>query len=72
MSFCDESVGNLQHRIAADQSFSLPERQAAEVASRQWYKKSIEVWAEWDRRGAATPESRAEHHKVQRMLAHSS
>jgi serine/threonine protein kinase len=70
VGFCDESMGNLQRHIAAEQSLSLPERQAAEAASRQWYKESTAAWAEWDRRGAATPESQAERRKVERLLAY--
>jgi eukaryotic-like serine/threonine-protein kinase len=43
-------------------------RRAADLASREWYKKSADVWNEWKRRGAATPESELERRKVERLL----
>jgi len=68
VGFCEESMGNLQRRIAMDHSFSSSERGAAEADSRLWYKKSANVWNEWSRRGAATPESELERLKVERLL----
>lgn len=68
VGFCYQSIGNVQRRIAIDHSFSADERHAAEAEARQWYLKSSEVWDEWNRRGAATPESEIERHKVERLL----
>jgi serine/threonine protein kinase len=68
LGFCYESLGNVQKRIAADKSSPLPERQAAEAASREWYRKSADVWNEWNRRGAATPESESERRKIEGLL----
>jgi len=34
----------------------------------RWYLKSVGVWDEWNKRGAATPESEAERRNVQRLL----
>ena len=68
VGFCYESIGNVQRRIAIDHSFSAAERHLAEAEARQWYLKSSEVWDEWNRRGAATPESEIERHKVERLL----
>jgi serine/threonine protein kinase len=68
VGFCDESIGNVQRQIATDRSSSGAERQTAEAEARQWYLKSSEVWDEWNRRGAATPESEIERHKVERLL----
>ena len=69
VGFCEESMGNLQRRIARDQSFSPSERSAAVAESHQWFQKSADVWNEWNRRGAATPESEIERRKVERLLA---
>src|SRR6516165_1123125 len=68
VGFCYESLGNVQRRIAMDRTFSQAEKRAAAGDSRQWYRKSMEVWEEWNRRGATTPESEAERRKVVRML----
>jgi serine/threonine protein kinase len=68
IAFCYESLGNVRHRIALDQSFSGSERHAAEADSREWYRKSAGVWNEWHRLGAATPESEIERRKVERLL----
>jgi serine/threonine protein kinase len=65
---CYESVGNVQKQMAADRSFSAPERQAAEAEARLWYRRSADVWTEWDRRGVATPESEIERRKVEHYL----
>jgi len=69
VGFCEESMGNLQRQIARDHSFSPSERSAAEAESRQWFQKSADAWNEWNRRGAATPESEIERRKVERLLA---
>ena len=47
----------------------LAERRAAAAESRSWYRKSLETWTTWNRRGAATPESEHERHKVEHLLA---
>jgi tetratricopeptide (TPR) repeat protein len=64
-----ESLGNVQREIALSRSFSAGERHRAEAEARKWYLKSSDVWNEWNRRGAATPESEIERHKVERRLA---
>jgi tetratricopeptide (TPR) repeat protein len=68
VGFCYKSLGNLQHRIAVDRSVSASERDAAEADSQQWYRRSEDAWNEWNRRGAATPESESERRKVERLL----
>jgi hypothetical protein len=68
IGFCYESLGNAQHAVAADRSLSPSERRAAETEDRQWYQKSADIWNEWFRRGAATPESEVERRKVERLL----
>jgi hypothetical protein len=69
VGFCFESLGNVQRRIALDHSLSAAERRTAEADARNWYLKSAGVWNEWNRRGAATPESDIERHKIERLLA---
>jgi tetratricopeptide (TPR) repeat protein len=71
IAFCNESMGDLQ-RVEMDRAFSASEKEAARAASRQWYQKSAAVWDEWNRRGAATPESEIERRKVERLLSRSS
>ncbi len=71
VGFCYESLGNLQRRIARGRSLSLPERRAAEVESHRWFQKSADAWNEWNKRGAATPESEDERLKVERLLGNS-
>jgi tetratricopeptide (TPR) repeat protein len=68
IGFCDESLGNLQRRLAMDRSLSHGERHSAAVSSREWYRKSLDVWSAWSRRGAATPESELERRKLERLL----
>jgi hypothetical protein len=68
VGFCYENMGNLQHRMAVDRSVAPEERRSAEAASRDWYSKSANAWNEWNRRGAATPESEVERHKIERLL----
>jgi tetratricopeptide (TPR) repeat protein len=69
VGFCFESLGNVQRQIALDHSFSAAERHTAEADARQWYLKSADVWKEWNKRGAATPESELERRKIERLLA---
>ena len=69
VGLCYESLGNVQREIALSRSFSAGERHRAEAEARKWYLKSSDVWNEWNRRGAATPESEIERHKVERRLA---
>jgi serine/threonine protein kinase/Tfp pilus assembly protein PilF len=68
VGFCYESLGNVQRSLAADRSGSLAERRAAQAQAREWYQKSSGVWNEWLRRGAATPESEAARHTIERLL----
>jgi tetratricopeptide (TPR) repeat protein len=68
LGFCYESEAAVQHRIAADPGLSLPERVVAEAESRTWYQRSADVWATWNRRDAATPESEHERRKVDQLL----
>jgi hypothetical protein len=68
IGFCYESLGNAQHAVAVDRSLSPTGRRAAETEARQWYRKSAEVWNEWVTRGAATPESEVERHKIEHLL----
>jgi len=72
LGLCYESVGNVQRSIARDSAISSAERQTAAGNARQWYLKSVDVWDEWVRRGAATPGSEHERLKVQRLLASAS
>ena len=68
VGLCDESMGNVQRQIAMNHSISTSEQQTAQAEARQWYLKSADVWNEWNRRGASTPESERERHKVERLL----
>jgi hypothetical protein len=68
IGFCYESLGTVNRRIALDAAFRSADRDAAAAASRDWYTKSSGVWDEWRRRGAATSESEAERHKLERLL----
>jgi serine/threonine protein kinase len=68
VGLCYEDLGNVQRQIAMSHSISASERQTALAEARQWYAKSDKVWAEWNRRGAATPESEQERRKVERLL----
>jgi hypothetical protein len=54
--------------MAADKALSPAERLAAEAESRTWYQRSADVWATWNARGAATPESEHERRKVEHLL----
>jgi tetratricopeptide (TPR) repeat protein len=68
LGFCYETLGNAQHSIAVDRWFSVAQRRAAEAQAPQWYLRSLSAWKEWARRGAATPDSEAEKHKLERRL----
>ena len=68
VGFCYESEAAVQHRMAADKALSPAERLAAEAESRTWYQRSADVWATWNARGAATPESEHERRKVEHLL----
>jgi len=68
VGFCYESLGNVQRRTAMDRTLSASERRDAARSSQEWYRKSIEIWGEWNRRGGATPESEVERRKLERLL----
>jgi serine/threonine protein kinase len=68
LGFCYESLGNVQRSVAADRSLTIAERRAAQAEGREWYQKSAGAWNEWLRRGAATPESEAARHRIERLL----
>jgi serine/threonine protein kinase len=68
LGFCYESEGTVQHRIAVNRELPLTERLTAQVESRRWYSESAEAWSTWNKRGAATPESERERHKVENFL----
>jgi eukaryotic-like serine/threonine-protein kinase len=68
VGFCYESEAEVQHRIALDPALPPAERRNAADASRDWYQKSLEAWATWNNRGAATPESDHERRKVEHLL----
>jgi hypothetical protein len=66
---CYESLGDVQRRIAMSHSVSVSERKSAQADARHWYLNSVGVWDEWNKRGAATPESELEQRKMERLLA---
>lgn len=68
VAFCYESEGALEQRMAVNDVLSPAERIAAESESRRWYQKSADVWATWNARGAATPESERERRRVEHLL----
>ncbi len=68
VGFCYESEAEVQRRISQDRAFPPAERRTAEAESLMWYRKSAETWTIWNRRGAATPESEHERHKVEHLL----
>ena len=65
---CYGSLGNVQRAIAKHARGASDDRQTALANAHLWYSKSIGVWDEWRRRGAATPESEFERHRVERLL----
>ena len=65
---CDESMGNLRQQMAKERSLTAAQREMLRAESLEWYRKSLAVWSEWGRRGAATPESERERVKVERIL----
>ncbi|HEX4165324.1 MAG TPA: protein kinase [Bryobacteraceae bacterium] len=68
VGLCYESLGDVQRAVAAERSLPVAERRTAQAEARKWYEKSAGVWNEWFRRGAATPESEAERHKIERLV----
>jgi hypothetical protein len=68
VGFCYENEAEVQHRIALDPALPPAERGKAAAESRDWYQKSLETWATWNRRDAATPESEHERRKVEHLL----
>jgi eukaryotic-like serine/threonine-protein kinase len=56
LGLCYETLGNVRRKAGVIEE------------SRQWHSKSLDIWNEWRRRGAATPGSEIELHKVQRLL----
>jgi serine/threonine protein kinase len=68
LGFCYQSLGNVQGRLAMDSSLPSVDRNAAATKAQEWYGKSLEIWNEWDRRGAATPESDLERHKLEHLV----
>jgi serine/threonine protein kinase len=68
LGFCYETLGNVQRRMAMDRTLPSADRESAAAAAHDWYGKSLDVWKEWDRRGAATPESELERHKAEQLL----
>jgi tetratricopeptide (TPR) repeat protein len=68
LGFCFESLGNVERRRAEGRGLRSAERSTARAQSREWYQKSADVWAEWTRRGAATPESEIVRRRVEGLL----
>jgi serine/threonine protein kinase len=56
LGLCYETLGNVRRKARVIEE------------SRQWHSKSLDIWNEWRRRGAATPGSEVERRKVQRLL----
>ncbi|MBV8572384.1 MAG: protein kinase [Acidobacteriaceae bacterium] len=72
IGLCDETMGNVQHRISLDRSLPDADKRAAAADSREWYQKSANAWAEWVRRGISNAETKLERRKVERLLQTSS
>jgi predicted aminopeptidase len=68
LGFCFESEGAVQHRVSIDRELPSAERLTAGAESRRWYSKAAEAWSTWNARGAATPESERERHRVENLL----
>jgi serine/threonine protein kinase len=68
LGFCDMNLGNVQHWMATDRYLPSADRDSAAAAAHDWYGKSLDVWKEWSRRGAATPESELERHKLEQLV----
>jgi hypothetical protein len=60
--------GAVQHRVSVDLQLPSAERLTAGSESRRWYLKAAEAWSTWNARGAATPESERERHRVENLL----
>ena len=67
VGLCLETEGNLQRRLALARGASISDRRSAEEAARAYYQSSEEIWDEWVRRGAETPESKRESMRVRRL-----
>ncbi|MBV8069521.1 MAG: hypothetical protein JO270_06415 [Acidobacteriaceae bacterium] len=72
IGLCDETMGNVQHRISLDRSLPDADKRAAAADSREWYQKSANAWAEWVRRGISNAETKLERRKIERLLQTSS
>jgi tetratricopeptide (TPR) repeat protein len=68
---CYESIGNVQRQIAENHSLPVPESQTAKAKALQWYRRSADVWSEWNRRGVATPESEIQRRRLEGYLENS-
>jgi hypothetical protein len=67
VGLCLETEGNLQRRLAFAPGASSSDRRSAEEAAFAYYRWSEQVWDEWVRRGAETPESKRESTRVRRL-----
>jgi hypothetical protein len=67
VGLCLETEGNVQRRRALAPGASSSDRRSAEEAARAYYRSSEQVWDEWVRRGAETPESKRESMRVRRL-----
>jgi len=68
VGFCYESLGNVQWSIARDHASTGATTRAAIDNARQWYRKSLDAWTEWTRRGVATPDSEVQRRRLERLL----
>lgn len=68
IGLCLETEGNVQRRLAFAPGASSSDRHSAEEAARAYYLSSEQVWDEWVRRGAETPESKKESTRVRRLI----
>ena len=68
VGLCLETEGNLQRYLAFALGASSSEKRSAEEAARTYYRSSEQVWDEWVRRGAETPESKRESMRVRRVI----
>jgi serine/threonine protein kinase len=68
LGFCYQSLGNVERRRAMDRSLPSADRDSTAVAAHDWYGKSLDVWNEWRRRSAATPDSELERLKLQKLV----
>ena len=68
LGYCYKVLGNVQSRTAGDRSLYTIDRRGAASSFARVVLKRVAVWREWNRRGAATAESEAERHRVERLL----